>query len=314
MTIPDSFTSQSQSIRAEGQSVLTALEGEDPEALFAAGQSEIPVLTSGETIRSPIKVQVLELAQPKAKLAAVVQAARNFSTRVTDLINQPNFAKARHDLSYDLGGVVTIVSLCEIYAQTGNRTEFVEAFGLLKTALKTSIELLDGVSAYSSPEDMEVSVYSLDKLEMLLVEVVSNIGQAVFPDQNGAASFTIQADSLPSNYVRANTGVVINFLRNAIHNARKHGGATACHVRLVVVEGSLQITVLDNGKGIDESRISLDEIFDVGKSTGSTGLGLARVPELLSRFNASVTVTAQNTNDQSFPGARFDLQLPLVRK
>lgn len=97
------------------------------------------------------------------------------------------------------------------------------------------------------------------------------------------AEFNIQEGLTAS----CHPGTVVNLLINMIKNARKHGKAKNIKITLQEIDGSIELMIEDDGKGIDVD--PMEQIFQEGFSGGkSSGLGLALAPERLAVMGATI--------------------------
>jgi signal transduction histidine kinase len=138
-----------------------------------------------------------------------------------------------------------------------------------------------------------------------LGEVVGSFG-ALLPRLLGS-KIDVQIDTQPDVVVAASPVGLEQVLLNLAVNARDampNGGTLAIKVARSKTVGVL--SVADTGGGIsEEARAHIFEAFFTTKSTG-TGLGLATVHEVVSRFGGSIDV--ESAIDK---GTTFAIQLPL---
>ena len=107
----------------------------------------------------------------------------------------------------------------------------------------------------------------------------------------------------PGVEVTGDEAEVLAIIENLITNAQRHGRPP---VKIMVEQAdeSIELSVADNGGGIDES--IRDRLFERGVTTepGGTGLGLARARDLAERNHARLTLDASSSS-----GTRFVLAL-----
>ncbi len=96
---------------------------------------------------------------------------------------------------------------------------------------------------------------------------------------------------------------------NLIANALEHSGCNCLTLRAALVEGSVSLTVRDNGRGIESGKLPyiFDRLYkgDRARSKRSSGLGLCIARELAEMQHGTLTV-------QSVPGdyTEFTLRFP----
>ncbi|MFD5825509.1 ATP-binding protein [Lentzea sp. NPDC060358] len=106
--------------------------------------------------------------------------------------------------------------------------------------------------------------------------------------------------------------ILANLLANAVY-AFTHPHENGTDSRMIVVrtetlDESVVLSVLDNGPGIDTSRMALDEIWLPGRTTreDGTGLGLTIVKDIARDIQGEVHVKARG----ELGGAEFIIELP----
>ena len=103
----------------------------------------------------------------------------------------------------------------------------------------------------------------------------------------------------------------MRILNNLIQNVISHSRADKIEIALTKKKRDMEITVTDNGIGIEKE--DLKHIFerlykcDKGRSEKGSGLGLSIVHQLVGKMNG--TITAESTQGS---GTTFILLFPLV--
>mgnify|MGYP001153288330 CR=1 FL=1 len=111
--------------------------------------------------------------------------------------------------------------------------------------------------------------------------------------------------------VRLDTDGYMRILNNLIQNVISHSRADKIEIALTKKNHNMEITVTDNGIGIEKE--DLEHIFerlykcDKGRSEKGSGLGLSIVHQLVEKMNG--TITAESTQGN---GTTFILLFPLV--
>ena len=111
--------------------------------------------------------------------------------------------------------------------------------------------------------------------------------------------------------VRLDTDGYMRILNNLIQNVISHSRADKIEIALAKKNHNMEITVTDNGIGIEKE--DLEHIFerlykcDKGRSEKGSGLGLSIVHQLVEKMNG--TITAESTQGN---GTTFILLFPLV--
>lgn len=138
--------------------------------------------------------------------------------------------------------------------------------------------------------------------ELLLREVA---------DARARARVVLTVDAVEAARVVGDADGLTRIVRNLLDNADRHANA-AVRVSLLVVDDQLQLTVTDDGPGIDPAdRARVFERFtrlddESRGQAGGVGLGLAIVRAVVTGHGGTVEV------DDARPGARFVVVLPAV--
>lgn len=139
-----------------------------------------------------------------------------------------------------------------------------------------------------------------------LGELLSEVARLVEPEQR-AAGVTLRVTCAVDGLVVLDGNLLRQALLNVLGNAAQAGARTIT-VRAEVDDGALQITVQDDGEGMDpDSHHRAGEPFFTTKATG-TGLGLAITRQILEDQGGHLTL--RSTPGQ---GTEVVFRLPLVR-
>jgi signal transduction histidine kinase len=118
----------------------------------------------------------------------------------------------------------------------------------------------------------------------------------------------------PGNpYLRGTPAAVESIFTNLINNALTAVESSTADQRIIEVkteinEDLLILKVLDNGPGIDESQITLKEIWLPGETTHDTGLGLTIVRDAVADLGGEVNAVAHG----ELNGAELIIELPIL--
>lgn len=166
-------------------------------------------------------------------------------------------------------------------------------------------EMVNAFSDYARAPDMDVGLFSMDKL---VTEVVD-----MYRAQSSGIEIILTSDpSMPM--IEADMGRVRQILHNLVRNSiealeNTENGQIDVHVSAAEVDyiDIMQIKVEDNGPGFEES--SLAQVFDpyVTSKPKGTGLGLAIVKKLVEEHIGSI-----RAYNRSSGGAVISIRLPLT--
>lgn len=213
--------------------------------------------------------------------------------------------KASHDLRAPLLSILGLLNLSKMDKE-GNAMQYLDL--IEKSVLKLD-KFLHDLIHYSRNDRRELEVTEINFVE-IIEEAQNNIK---FINQNNNYNFHLHVlnelkEPFYSDYMRIS--IILN---NLISNAYKYANPNISHpevfVRIRPLESKIQITVSDNGIGINEKY--LDKIFNMffrasDQSTGS-GLGLYLVKNAVEKLNGYIEVQSQL--DQ---GTEFNVFLPKV--
>lgn len=166
------------------------------------------------------------------------------------------------------------------------------------TALRAEAERLDDRGA-GQPQRMLADIDRLsrviDSILVLAAPATRRDGEIVNVADlaRTLAAPVTHVDAPDEALVEADGSLIELALRNLLDNAEKFGGHPARSIRVARMDGSVCVTVSDDGPGVDESQ--LDRIFDrYWRATGDgagTGLGLALVRAVAERYGGWARAT-----------------------
>lgn len=146
-------------------------------------------------------------------------------------------------------------------------------------------------------------------LPALLSEQIDDI-KLVHP----TLTISVEDNSLDARIVKGNHVLLRRLFENLLNNAARYANQ---HIKVHIekIDALLQVTIDDDGQGIDEANIpNLFEPFFRAEASrnsafGGYGLGLAIVKQVAAQHDA--TITASNNADG---GASFTLHIPYMRE
>lgn len=165
-------------------------------------------------------------------------------------------------------------------------------------------EMVNAFSDYARAPDMDIGLFSMDKLVTEVVEM--------YRAQTSGVEIVLTSDpGMPM--IEADMGRVRQILHNLVRNAiealeNSEHGQIDVHVSVAEIDfiDMMQVKVEDNGPGFEES--SLNQVFDpyVTTKPKGTGLGLAIVKKLVEEHVGSI-----RAYNRSSGGAVISIRLPL---
>lgn len=218
------------------------------------------------------------------------------------------FAILAHDLKNPFNN---IIGLSEIILDNFKDLDIIEKYlKILNSSAKNSLSLLTNLLDWAKSQTGQLS-YKPEKIN------VSNvINEIVNQNLTLAKAKNITIDFLPKNDVEAlaDINMLRTVLRNLITNAIKFtnkGGHIFASTTLN--ENYIEITIADNGIGIEKERIS--ELFDLNSKTTTigtydelgSGLGLILCKEFVEKNKGEIWVESEQGK-----GSQFKFTLPLL--
>lgn len=143
-------------------------------------------------------------------------------------------------------------------------------------------------------------------------EIISRLVQDHYSDQLGLSRILVKVDS--DCFALCDQQALVSITTNLIDNAIKYSGAES-HIKVGVEmnDGSVVLTVLDNGPGIPENERGriFDRFYRAGneetRNAKGTGLGLYIVSRLVEEMNGSLTLDVGEPS-----GCHFKVMFPLI--
>lgn len=97
-----------------------------------------------------------------------------------------------------------------------------------------------------------------------------------------------QDDNCICNFMPLSMGVI---LTNIVSNSEK-AGANKLKIKIAKEKEYVNISFLDNGKGVDESIENIEDLFELGyTTTNGSGVGLYNIKEMIEEMNGKVEIT-----------------------
>jgi signal transduction histidine kinase len=214
-----------------------------------------------------------------------------------NLLNQKIFSVISHDFK---GPVLTLEMLLETFRKKNTDAEWTPYINDIITQLNNANEILSNLLNWAKTEiNISVADNTPTNLESIGAEIIRQVRSAA--DQKGITiHYKIDRNAklnVPSDIVRI---VLRNLLSNAIKFSHKNSEITVAYSAV-----NNQLSVSDNGIGIDEEKINRLFRQDVMSTLGTSnepgfGMGLYIVAELLHKYKCSITVRSRPGNGATF--------------
>lgn len=262
------------------------------------GNGNRRILSAANELVAPIAYEINEI---------VVSYENRLSTfRQTEETNRQLMTSLSHDVRTPLTTLIGYLDAAHKGIVTGKeRDDYIETARRKAHDLKEYIDVLfDWFKLNSNEFAMELQIVEAAELTRdILIDWIPIL-------EDKQIAYNIDIPEQPFK-VRLDTDGYMRILNNLIQNVISHSHADKIEIALTKKNHNMEITVTDNGIGIEKE--DLKHIFerlykcDKGRSEKGSGLGLSIVHQLVEKMNG--TITAESTQGN---GTTFLLLFPLV--
>lgn len=199
-----------------------------------------------------------------------------------------------HDLQEPLRMVSSYVCLLEDELEDELDAETREFIDFAVEGTERMRGMIDGLLLYSRVET-EGSTFTETDVEAVLDSVRTDLELKVME-----ADAEIVVDSLPT--VHADADQLGQLFQNLLKNAIEHGGeGTTIEITAEEIDGGHQFAVSDDGPGIPtDKQADIFGLFDKGRDSDGTGIGLAVCERIVNRHNGDIWVESEPGNGTMF--------------
>ncbi len=262
------------------------------------GNGNRRILSAANELVAPIAYEINEI---------VVSYENRLSTfRQTEETNRQLMTSLSHDVRTPLTTLIGYLDAAHKGIVTGKeRDDYIETARRKAHDLKEYIDVLfDWFKLNSNEFAMELQIVEAAELTRnILIDWIPIL-------EDKQIAYNIDIPEQPFR-VRLDTDGYMRIINNLIQNVISHSRADKIEIALTKKNHNMEITVTDNGIGIEKE--DLKHIFerlykcDKGRSEKGSGLGLSIVHQLVEKMNG--TITAESTQGN---GTTFLLLFPLV--
>ncbi len=262
------------------------------------GNGNRRILSAANELVAPIAYEINEI---------VVSYESRLSTfHHTEETNRQLMTSLSHDVRTPLTTLIGYLDAAHKGIVSGkDRDDYIETARRKAHDLKEYIDVLFDWFKLNSNE-FAIELQTVEAAELTRDILIDWI--PIFEDKQIA--YNIDIPEKPFR-VRLDTDEYMRILNNLIQNVISHSRADKIEIALTKKNHNMEITVTDNGIGIEKE--DLKHIFerlykcDKGRSEKGSGLGLSIVHQLVEKMNG--TITAESTQGS---GTTFILLFPLV--
>ena len=262
------------------------------------GNGNRRILSAANELVAPIAYEINEfVVSYESKLSTFHQ---------TEETNRQLMTSLSHDVRTPLTTLIGYLDAAHKGIVSGkDRDDYIETARRKAHDLKEYIDVLFDWFKLNSNE-FAIELQTVEAAELTRDILIDWI--PIFEDKQIA--YNIDIPEKPFR-VRLDTDGYMRILNNLIQNVISHSRADKIEIALTKKNHNMEITVTDNGIGIEKE--DLEHIFerlykcDKGRSEKGSGLGLSIVHQLVEKMNG--TITAESTQGN---GTTFILLFPLV--
>jgi PAS domain S-box-containing protein len=239
------------------------------------------------------------LTRIKSDLEIALEKEKELSVLKTRFI-----AMVSHEYRTPLTVILSSAYILEKIASNHHITETTDHINRVKDSVKTMTDLLEDILTIGSSEESDV-VVKLTSID--LISALSTIIDSVRTTKNNTRAIDFQYDR-DKVFVQTDITLLRQIFSNLLTNAIKYSSDTV-KVELNSSNGHVDVSVIDNGKGIDdEAKNHLFEPFFRSKDTvgriPGTGLGLAIVKRSADALDYKLEVESMINK-----GSRFTIRI-----
>lgn len=262
------------------------------------GNGNRRILSATNELVAPLAYEINEIIVSYEKRLSAI--------RQTEETNRQLMTSLSHDVRTPLTTLIGYLDAAHKGIVTGkDRDDYIETARWKAHDLKEYIDVLFDWFKLNSNE-FAIELQTVEAAELTRDILIDWI--PIFEDKQIA--YNIDIPEKPFR-VRLDTDGYMRILNNLIQNVISHSRADKIEIALTKKKRDMEITVTDNGIGIEKE--DLKHIFerlykcDKGRSEKGSGLGLSIVHQLVEKMNG--TITAESTQGS---GTTFILLFPLV--
>lgn len=263
-----------------------------------SGNGNRRILSAANELVAPIAYEINEIVVSYENRLSIFHQ--------TEETNRQLMTSLSHDVRTPLTTLIGYLDAAHKGIVAGKeRDDYIEAARRKAHDLKEYIDVLfDWFKLNSNEFAMNIdTVEAAELTRNILIDWIP-----IFEDKQ--IEYNIDIPEQPFR-VRLDTDGYMRILNNLIQNVAAHSHADKIEIALSKKNRNMEITVTDNGIGIEKE--DLKHIFerlykcDKGRSEKGSGLGLSIVHQLVEKMNG--TITARSTQGS---GTTFTLLFPLV--
>ena len=262
------------------------------------GNGNRRILSAANELVAPIAYEINEIV--------VFYESKLSTFHQTEETNRQLMTSLSHDVRTPLTTLIGYLDAAHKGIVSGkDRDDYIETARRKAHDLKEYIDVLFDWFKLNSNE-FAIELQTVEAAELTRDILIDWI--PIFEDKQIA--YNIDIPEKPFR-VRLDTDGYMRILNNLIQNVISHSRADKIEIALTKKKRDMEITVTDNGIGIEKE--DLKHIFerlykcDKGRSEKGSGLGLSIVHQLVEKMNG--TITAESTQGN---GTTFILLFPLV--
>ena len=255
-----------------------------------------------------LKKQKIELVRVNGEINRINENLENLVAERTKLLEEANreldtfLYRASHDLR---SPVCSIIGLCNIalHMSNGESKDLVERMVLTTTSMDKLLKKLSIISEINQPSNFS-SITLLD-----LTEGVQKFFNKTIQESKIRFTIDCPADLVLYSYPNLVETILINLIENAFfYSLMKDPENASVEVSARIKDNDVEISVYDNGIGVDESinHRLFDMFFKGHEHSKGNGLGLYIVQKSVQALDGKIEVESEFGTY-----AKFTVRIPL---
>ncbi len=235
--------------------------------------------------------QVMVLFEERYRNAQLMRVQNELKERNEELKDFAGIVS--HDLKAPMSNILMIAELLAKENKGKISDRSMEYLEHLKSASKSLSRYIDGMLTFYRSDELASEEYE----EISYVDLVEDIISMTVTDEQTIVTYTPEVDV---SLVTSNAALH-QILLNLVTNSVKYGDKeiTKIHIDLQELDEAYEISVRDNGRGIEKEKIKhVFKLFFVADDEDrdgkrGTGIGLATTKRLLDELNGSITIESE---------------------